>query len=91
MSAHLTKEELTDTLLGISSLTVNAHLLGCPACADELESVKRTIAGFREVAHGWSDDALEAAESRASRARISGVRSRRTVWILAGAEVRLDA
>ena len=85
MSAHLTKEELTDKLLGISSLTVNAHLLGCPACADELESVKRTIAGFRDAAHGWSDDALEAAENRASRARISGVRSRRTVWTLAAA------
>ena len=85
MSAHLTKEELTDTLLGISSLTVNAHLLGCPACADELESVKRTIAGFRDAAHGWSDDALEVVENRASRARISGARSRRTVWILTAA------
>ena len=31
MSAHLTHEELTDTLLGISSLTVNAHLLNCPS------------------------------------------------------------
>jgi hypothetical protein len=85
MSAHLTQEELTDKLLGNSSLTVNAHLLGCPACADELERVKRAIAGFRDAAHGWSDDALEAAENCASRARISAVRSRRTGWILAAA------
>ncbi len=31
MSAHLTHEELTDNLLGVSSLTVNAHLLNCLA------------------------------------------------------------
>src|SRR4029077_6371889 len=84
-TSHLTKEELTDNPLGVSSLTVNAHLLGCPACADELERVKRTLAGFRDAAHGWSDHALESAENRASRARISGMRSRRTVWILAAA------
>jgi hypothetical protein len=85
MSAHLTKEELTEKLLGISSLTVNAHLLGCPACADELESVKRTIAGFRDAAHAWSEDALVAAEVSASHARTGGGRSRRTGWILLAA------
>ena len=30
MSAHLTHEELTDNLLGVSSMTVNAHLLAVP-------------------------------------------------------------
>lgn len=89
MSAHLTKEELTDNLLGISSLTVNAHLLSCPACADELETVKRSVAGFRDAAHAWSEDALVAAESRVSHARTGGEGSRRTGWILAAAAMIL--
>ena len=88
MSAHLTEEELTDTLLGISSLTVNAHLLGCPACADELESVKRAIAGFRDAAHNWSEHALVSAESNAARTRARGEQSGPTGWILVAAAAR---
>ncbi len=58
MSAHLTHEELTDNLLGVSSLTVNAHLLSCPACAGELDKLKNSIAAFRGAAHAWSESAL---------------------------------
>jgi len=58
MSAHLTHEELTDNLLGVSSLTVNAHLLNCPQCCNELNQMKTTIASFRGAAHAWSEDAL---------------------------------
>jgi predicted anti-sigma-YlaC factor YlaD len=89
MTSHLTKEELTDNLMGVSSLTVNAHLLDCPACADELDQVKRTLAGFRDAAHDWSEHALVAAESSAARARIHRERSRPTVWILAAAAMIL--
>ena len=63
LTSHLTQKELTDQLLGVSSLTVNAHLLGCPACAEELERVKYSIAGFRDAAQGWGEHALRAAES----------------------------
>jgi anti-sigma factor RsiW len=63
MSAHLTNEELTDNLLGVTSVTVNAHLLSCPACANELDRLKSSIAGFRSAAHAWSEGAL--AEDRA--------------------------
>lgn len=58
MSAHLTHEELTDKLLGSSSLTVNAHLLSCPGCASELDQMKSSIAAFRGAAHAWSEGAL---------------------------------
>ena len=58
LTSHLTKEELTDNLMGVSSLTVNAHLLECPACADELDRVKSSLAGFRDAAHSWSEHAL---------------------------------
>jgi len=58
MSAHLTHEELTDNLLGVPSLTVNAHLLNCPACAEELRQLKQSIAAFRGAAHAWSESAV---------------------------------
>jgi anti-sigma factor RsiW len=67
MNAHLTHEELTDKLLGASSLTVNAHLLECPACASELEKVKGSISTFRDAAHAWSDDNLVAVERNRAR------------------------
>jgi len=53
MSAHLTHEELTDHLLGISSLTVNAHLLNCQTCANELVQMKNAISGFPTVDHNY--------------------------------------
>jgi hypothetical protein len=88
LTSHLTKEEVTDHLLGVSSLTVNAHLLGCPACAEELERVKYSIAGFRDAAQGWGEHALRAAESRATGGRVRGAQSRPT-WILAMAAMIL--
>jgi len=88
-TSHLTKEELTDNLLGVSSLTVNTHLLGCPACADELERVKRTLAGFRDAAHNWSEHALFSAGSSSALTRARGERSRPTKWILAAATMVL--
>jgi hypothetical protein len=86
LTSHLTKEELTDKLLGVSSLTVNAHLLGCPACADELEQVKRSIGGFRDAAHGWSEHAQVVG---AVRNLPHKERSRATMWILATAAMIL--
>jgi hypothetical protein len=90
MSAHLTHEELTDNLLGVSSLTVNAHLLNCPACANELDNLKSSIAGFRGAAHAWSDSAL-AADRTASIVRVLPKKSWAANWVLAAAAVILFA
>jgi anti-sigma factor RsiW len=88
MSAHLTHEELTDTLLGVSSLTVNAHLLNCPACANEVEQLKTSIAGFRQAAHAWSESAPAAG-------RVSPVvppnRSWAATWVLVAAMILFAA
>jgi predicted anti-sigma-YlaC factor YlaD len=89
LTSHLTKEELTDNLLGVSSLTVNAHLLDCPACADELDRVKRTLTGFREAAHNWSEHTLVSAESSAARDWAHREGSRPTMWILAAVAMML--
>jgi predicted anti-sigma-YlaC factor YlaD len=86
-TAHLTQEELTDNLLGVSSLTVNAHLLSCPACASELEQVKNSIASFRGAAHDWSEDALATQSARSSSAGRAAAWPAR--WILAMATLVL--
>jgi len=91
MSAHLTHEELTDNLLGVSSLTVNAHLLSCQACANELDRLKNSIAAFRGAAHAWSQSAL-AADRTMSVARTVRQRSWTTAnWVLAAAAMILFA
>jgi predicted anti-sigma-YlaC factor YlaD len=88
-TAHLTKEELTDNLLGVPSLTVNAHLLSCPACAHELEQMKGSIASFRGAAHAWTEDALSAAESKTAGAYTLRTASWPSRWILVAAAMIL--
>jgi anti-sigma factor RsiW len=90
MSAHLTHEELTDHLLGDSSLTVNAHLLNCPACANERDRLKNSIAEFRGAAHAWSESA-RAAGHPVSVVGAFPKRSWAANWVLAAAAVILFA
>lgn len=90
MNAHLTHEELTDNLLGVSSLTVNAHLLNCPTCANELDQMKDTIAGFRGAAHAWSESAV-AAERLVPVARALPQRSWSAGWAVSAAAMILFA
>lgn len=88
MSAHLTQEELTDNLLGASSLTVNAHLLNCPACAGELRRLKASIADFRGAAQSWSETAALVEERGTQQVLRSPARSRfASRWILVAALV----
>ena len=91
MSAHLTHEELTDKLLGVSSLTVNAHLLSCPACANELSHMKSTIAGFRSAAHAWSENALVKAPAEHRRRIFAGDHRALSRWVVAAALIVLVA
>jgi hypothetical protein len=90
MSAHLTNEELTDSLLGVSSLSVNAHLLNCPACAGERDRLKNSIAVFGGAAHAWSGDAM-AADRTVSMVRALPKRSWAASWALAAAAFVLFA
>jgi hypothetical protein len=90
MSAHLTHEELTDNLLGVSSLTVNAHLLSCSACVSELEKMKSSISAFRGAAHAWSENAL-AADRGVSVVPKLPQRSWTANWVLVAASLMLLA
>jgi len=90
MSAHLTHEELTDNLLGVASMTVNAHLLSCTACAKELEEMKNSITAFRDAAHAWNEDALAASRTVVIRSDHTR-KSWSSNWVLATAAVLLFA
>jgi anti-sigma factor RsiW len=89
MNAHLTPEELTEQLLGSSSLTVNAHLLDCPTCASELDRLQSSISNFRDSAHNWSDDNLATAGSASLRLRSQSTRRPSASWILVTAAMVL--
>jgi anti-sigma factor RsiW len=82
MKAHLTHEELTDRLMGVRSSTVEAHLLGCPACSKELQEMGESIHLFRGAVHSWSESRAGAADLPA-RSRV--LRPRSYDWLLAGA------
>jgi hypothetical protein len=58
MSAHLTTEEMTDRLLGVPSMTVDAHLLECQVCLAEFNVMRASIDNFRGAAQSWSEDAV---------------------------------
>jgi anti-sigma factor RsiW len=85
MNTHLTTEEVTEKLLGASSLTVNAHLLECPACASELDRLKSSISNFRDTAHAWSEDNIASAASVSFRAQASSKRWLSAGWVLVAA------
>jgi hypothetical protein len=90
MNSHLTHEELTEKLLGASSLTVNAHLLECSTCAHELERVRGSIAGFREAAHAWGEGNAVTGERNWERTPVPS-RWPAASWVLVAAALILFA
>ena len=58
MTAHLTNEELTNSLLDERSMTVDAHLLDCGICRAELNRLRTSVAVFRTAAQSWSENAV---------------------------------
>lgn len=74
MSAHLTNEEMTDRLLGVPSMTVDAHLIECQACLAEFNVMRAAIGNFRHAGHSWSENAVAVSRN------LAAVASRRTTW-----------
>ena len=83
MSAHLTNEEMTDRLLGVPSMTVDAHLIECHECLAELDVMRASTGNFRDAAHSWSENAV--AVSRNLVPVASRGRTWRSEWIVAAA------
>jgi predicted anti-sigma-YlaC factor YlaD len=74
MSAHLTNEEMTDRLLDVPSMTVDAHLLECQACRAEFNVMRASIGNFRDAAQSWSEDAV------AVKRNLTAMAPRRKTW-----------
>ena len=83
MSAHLTNEEITDRLLDLPSMTVDAHLLECQACRAEFNVMRASIANFRDAAQNWSEEAV--AVSRNLTAIAPRKRTWTGAWVVAAA------
>jgi len=90
MNAHLTHEELTDKLLGASSLTVNAHLLQCSTCTHELERLKGSISSFRDATRAWGEENAVTVERSWAQAQ-NPTRWPAANWILVAAAMILCA
>ena len=71
-------------------MTVNAHLLSCPACTRELDGMKTSITAFRDAAHAWNEDALATSRSASTRHTLAK-KSWAVNWVLAAAAVLLFA
>jgi hypothetical protein len=78
MSTHLTQEEFTDRLLGMHSITVDAHLLDCATCRQEVERLRSSVGLFRNAARAWSESAASASSSAPARGMLHP-------WMLGGA------
>jgi predicted anti-sigma-YlaC factor YlaD len=84
MTAHLTNEELTNRLLDMPSMTVDAHLLDCEGCRAELNQLRASVGAFRAAARGWGENAAVVGHS------VTTIRPRRkrvwtAEWVVAAA------
>jgi len=79
MSTHITSEEMTELLMGVSTNASDSHLRTCEKCRTELDKVKSSITSFRTASHAWSQGA---AARPAVIARSTGARS-----LLAGGNI----
>jgi hypothetical protein len=51
---HLTEEEFSDYLLGLSTASTRTHLLECAHCREEMESFGTSLASFNQTSLAWS-------------------------------------
>jgi len=51
---HLTEEEFSDYLLGLSTASTRTHLLECAHCREEMESFGVSLASFNQASLAWS-------------------------------------
>jgi hypothetical protein len=60
---HLTDEQLTDHLSGVSLPAVNDHLAACEACRQEAASMRASFQVFHDASMEWSERRQHAAGS----------------------------
>jgi hypothetical protein len=55
MQAHLTEEQIFESLLGAKDAAALEHLAACPACSGELERLRWTTGTLRHSAHSQAE------------------------------------
>ena len=61
--AHLTDEQLTDYLSGVSLPAIDDHLAACEACRQEIASMRASFRVFHHATMEWSEHRQNAAGS----------------------------
>jgi anti-sigma factor RsiW len=56
MIAHLSREQLSEYVLGQPSPVVEGHIQDCPACRAELTHFREALGEFRGAVRAWSQD-----------------------------------
>ena len=60
MKRHLSSQQMSEWALGTRSPEVEIHMHDCPSCRAEADRFGETLAGFRDSAHRWSEQQLDA-------------------------------
>jgi anti-sigma factor RsiW len=80
---HLTDEQLTDHLSGVSLPAIEDHLSACEACRQEAASMRASIQLFHHASMEWSDGRPNAAGSTPRLRRAVTARRPAAVWAAA--------
>lgn len=93
MQAHLTEEQLFESLLAAKDAATLEHLAACPACSGELDRVRRATSALRDSARAQAEqpEGFWARQRATAAARSSHSPARPLAWAAAIAAAVLAA
>ncbi len=80
---HLTDEQLTDHLLGVSFPAIDQHLAECEVCRKEVASMRSSFQFFDHASMAWSEQTRHAAGRTPSLRRAAPFWRPAAVWAAA--------
>lgn len=93
MQAHLTEEEIFESLLEAKDASVLQHLAACPACSQELDRMRRATSALRDSARAQAEqpEGFWTRQRSSAASRISRRRAHPLTWAAAVAAAVLAA
>lgn len=93
MQAHLTEEQIFESLLEAKDASVLQHLAACPACSQELDCLRRAASALRDSARVGAErpEGFWARQRNSAASRIFGRPVRPLAWAAAIAVAVLAA
>lgn len=93
MQAHLTEEQLFESLLEARDAATLQHLAACPACSGELDRLRRATSALRDSARAQAEqpEGFWARQRTSAASRLSGRPAHPLTWAAAVAAAVLAA